>query len=409
MTGIRSLQTIVAAALAGTFLLVACAPASPQAPTGASSAPTTAAAPAAAAPSTAPAAAASGGTIKLVGVGPMTGSNAEFGGDLRNGAQMAIDEINAAGGVGGKKLTADFFDDEAKPEAAASAAQKIASDTSVFAVIGHVNSSCTLAGLPIYTRAGLTEISGDSTNPNITHQGNKNFFRIIVNDALAGPETVKYAVNTLGKKKLGIIYENTDYGKGLVDASKPTAQQLGADLVATETYTMGTDKDFSAQLTKIKAAQPEVLIHYGNYGEGGPIMAQAAKIGLNVPRLVEGGDQDNQFIELAGKDAVEGVILFSTWDPTSQLPTAKGFQEKYKAKTGQDSTEWSAYNYDIVYLLKAAIEKGATKETLPTVLHGLKLDGVTGHTEFDDNGDVVGKQLFVLTIKGGKFVTPSSS
>lgn len=170
-----------------------------------------------------------------------------------------------------------------------------------------------------------------------THQGNKNFFRIIVNDALAGPETVKYAVNKLGKKKLGIIYENTDYGKGLVDASEPVVQQLGAEIVASETYTMGADKDFSAQLTKIKAAQPEVLIHYGNYGEGGPIMGQAAKIGLNVPKLIEGGDQDQQFIELAGKDAVEGTTLFSTWDPNSQVPSAKGFEAKYKAKTGQDS------------------------------------------------------------------------
>ncbi|MBV8987322.1 MAG: ABC transporter substrate-binding protein [Solirubrobacterales bacterium] len=392
------------------FLSLACAPAAPQAAPAATSAPAAGngAAQVTSGPTAASAAAPSGGTIKLAGVGPMSGSNAQFGTDLKAGMQLAMDEINAAGGIGGKQVVADFYDDEGKPESAASVAQKIAGDPDVFAVVGHVNSSCTLAALPIYSRAGLTEISGDSSNPTITHQGYKTFFRTLVNDALAGPSTVTYAVNTLGKKKLGIIYENTDYGKGLMDASQPVIQQLGAQVVDAETYTMGTDKDFSAQLTKIKAAQPDVLIHYGNYGEGGPIMAQAAKIGLNVPKLVEGGDQDQQFIELAGKDAVEGVNVFSTWDPNSQIPAAKGFQDKYKAKTGQDSTEWSAYNYDIVYLLKMAIEQGATRETLPDVLHTIKQDGVTGHTEFDANGDVTGKQLFVLTIKDGKFVTSQS-
>jgi branched-chain amino acid transport system substrate-binding protein len=356
-----------------------------------------------------PALAAAGGeTIWIAGVGPMTGANSDLGQGLKRGINWAIEETNAAGGASGKKFSADFFDDEAKPEAAASAAQKIVSDPKYFAVIGHVNSSCTLAGLPIYARANLVEITGDSTNPTITKRGFKNFFRTIPTDAAQGPDMVNYAVKTLGKKNLAFIYENTDYGKGLVDASEPVVSKLGAKLLAKETYTLGVDKDFTAQLTKIKASKPDALFHYGNYGEGGPILNQAYRLGLtqdpNVAKLLAAGDQDYEIIKLAGADAIEGAYLFVFFNPSAKNPKAQAFGKMVMGKMNRLPTEYEAYNYEIVYVLKNAVEKGATRDTLANILHGLTFEGLAGTFKFDEYGDVVGKEQGLFIFKGGKEV-----
>jgi branched-chain amino acid transport system substrate-binding protein len=395
----------LAVGTSGMMLLAACTSAAPSTPTSAPAPAPPTSAPAPAAQTTKPAAvaattapAASGGTIKFAAVGPMTGTSADSGLSLRRGVELAMKEINAGGGIAGKTVAVDFYDDEAKPESAASVAQKIVSDSDVFAVIGHVNSSCVLAALPLYSKAGLTEVAGSASAPKITQLGYKSFFRINVNDSLAGPQTVQLAAK-LGKKRAAIIYENTDYGKGLLDASRDPAKAAGVEIVDEDTYTLGVDKDFAAILTKAKAANPDVMIHYGSYGEGGPMVGQAAKLGLNLQWLVD-GDQDPAFIDLAGKPS-EGVISFSGWDQNADLPVIKTFNTKMQPVVNRLANEWEAYHYDIPFIYKAAIEKGASKATLPQVLHTLKYDGVTGHTEFDDNGDVVGKQLYLLVVKDG--------
>jgi branched-chain amino acid transport system substrate-binding protein len=345
----------------------------------------------------------SSASIKFAAAMPLSGPNSEGGQRMRDGIQLAVNEINASGGIAGKTVTVDYYDDEGKPEAAASVAQKIVSDPDVFAVIGHINSSATLAALPLYARAGLTEISGNSSNPDITHQGYKNFFRVIINDSLQGPIVARYAIETLGKTKLALIYENTDYGKGVVDAMTPVVTQDGASIVASETYTKVQDKDFSAQLTKIKAAGPDALVHIGEYGEGGPIFGQAYRLGLttdpNLAKLAFDGDRQPALIELAGQDAVQGLLLFAAFNSLSDLQAT----QEFAAKLGHPPTEQEANNYDIVYILKKAIEQGATKETLPDVLHTISYDGVTGHIEFDENGDVKGKDMAVFVVNNGNF------
>lgn len=344
-----------------------------------------------------------GGSIKFAAAMPLTGPNSEGGQRMRAGIELAVNEINAAGGIGGNPVTVDYYDDEGKPESAASVAQKIVSDSDVFAVIGHINSSSTLAALPLYARAGITEVSGNSSNPDITHQGYKNFFRVIINDSLQGPILANYAVQTLGKKKLALIYENTDYGKGVVDAMTPVAAQDGADIVASETYTKVQDKDFSAQLTKIKAANPDALVHIGEYGEGGPIFGQAYRLGLttnaSLTKLAFDGDRQPALVQLAGSEAVQGLLLFAAFNSLSDLQATQEFAQKL----GHPPTEQEANNYDIVYLLKKAIEQGATKDSLPDVLHQISYDGVTGHIEFDENGDVTGKEMAIFVANNGTF------
>lgn len=347
-------------------------------------------------------------TIKFAAAGPMTGPSAETGARMRAGIELAVEEINAAGGIAGKKVVIDFYDDEGKPESAAAVAQRIAADPAVVAVIGHINSSASMAALPIYKRAGLTEISGNSSAHKLTHMGFDNIFRVIINDQGQAPVVAEHIVTKEGRKKIAIIYENSDYGKGAMESAAAKARELGAEVVATETYQPAVDREFAAQLTKIKAAGPDALILAGQYGEGGPIFNQAHRLGLTSDGkvLIAGFDglRQGAFIELAGAEAVEGLLIFASFNSLSDAPKTAEFREKTERLFGHAPTEQEAHNYDVVYIYKAAIEAGATKETMSQVVRGLSLEGVSGHLAFDENGDVKGKSMVIFTVKDGKFV-----
>lgn len=354
-----------------------------------------------------PAAGMAQGTVKLAAAGPMTGPSAETGQRMKAGIELAVKEINAAGGINGKTLVVDFYDDEGKPESAAAVAQKIASDAAVVGVIGHINSSATMAALPIYKRAGLTEISGNSSAFKVTHMGYDNIFRVIINDQGQAPVAMKHIVEKEGRKKIAIIYENSDYGKGAMESAKKTAESLGAKVVATETYQPGVDRDFAAQLTKIMAASPDALFLAGQYGEGGAIFNQAYRLGLTTDGKVLkagfDGLRQGPFIDLAGKDAVEGLLIFASFNSLSDAPKTAEFREKTLRLFGHPPTEQEAHNYDVTFIYKAALEAGATKETMTEFVRKTNMEGVSGHLQFDENGDVKGKEMVIFTVKDGKF------
>lgn len=347
-------------------------------------------------------------TIKFAAAGPMTGPSAETGARMRAGIELAVEEINAAGGIAGKQVVVDFYDDEGKPEGAAAVAQRIVSDPAVIAVIGHINSSASMAALPIYKRAGLTEISGNSSSHKLTHMGFDNIFRVIINDQGQSPVVAEHIITVEGRKKIAIIYENSDYGKGAMESASAKAKELGAEIVATETYQPGVDRDFAAQLTKIKAAGPDALILAGQYGEGGPIFSQAYRLGLTSDGsvLIAGFDglRQGAFIDLAGAEAVEGLLIFASFNSLSDAPKTAEFREKTQRLFGHPPTEQEAHNYDVMFIYKAAIEAGATKETMSQVVRGLEMEGVSGHLAFDENGDVKGKSMVIFTVKNGEFV-----
>ncbi|TPE48042.1 ABC transporter substrate-binding protein [Amaricoccus solimangrovi] len=347
-------------------------------------------------------------TVKLAAAGPMTGPSAETGQRMKAGIELAVEEINASGGVGGKTLVVDFYDDEGKPEGAAAVAQRIASDSEVIGVIGHINSSATMAALPIYKRAGLTEVSGNSSAWKVTHMGFDNIFRVIINDQGQAPVVIQQLVEVEGRKKIAIIYENSDYGKGALESATETAHALGAEIVAAETYQPAVDRDFAAQLTKIMAASPDALFLVGQYGEGGAIFNQAYRLGLttdgSVLKAGFDGLRQGPFIDLAGADAVEGLLIFASFNSLSDAPKTAEFREKTMRLFGHPPTEQEAHNYDVTYLYKAAIEAGATKETMSEVMRTMNMEGVSGHLQFDENGDVKGKEMVIFAVKNGEFV-----
>ena len=340
-------------------------------------------------------------------VGPMTGDSAAQGIQMQNAAKLAVQEINGSGGVGGKEFEFIVGDDVANPNQAVLIAQKFSSNKDILFVLGHNNSSCSISALPTWEKAGIPLISPTNTNPTITQLGHKNYFRVIVNDDLIIKQLSQLAVVELGFKNIAVIWENSDYGKGMRDVAVKAVPELGAKVLADETYVPAVDRDYSAQITKFKGAGVDCVLFLGEYTAGALFLKQAVNLGFNAKVVGSSGCSNPKLIEIAG-EAAEGFYATSGFDPNDkreqQAKFIKGFEAFSKDKPG----EWGAHAYDIVYMVKKAIEMGGTtREKLIQVLHqsDFEYDGVTGKIKFDANGDVPGKFSLVLKVVGGEFTT----
>ena len=340
---------------------------------------------------------------------PLTGDSAMYGETVRDGVQFAVDEINAAGGIDGKQIELVIEDDKGNNSEAAMVAQKLAEDDRLFCVIGHVNSSCTLVGIPIYADAGLTLMNTSSSAANITQQGFTNFFRTVISDDLQAPMMVRHVTENLGLRTVALMVPNSDYGLGLLSGTEECVDEYGAEIVATEMYVPNQDKDFSVQLAKIKQANPDALLILGDYNEAGLIIKQMDTAGMGDLPIVTTASCSNQImIDLAGADAAEGVFMLGYWDPERPEDIVQNFVTAWQEQhDGELPDERNAYGYEIPYILKQAIEEyGATRETLPDVLReNVEYVGPTGLNKFDENGDVTEKMQMVFVVHDGRFTS----
>ena len=341
-------------------------------------------------------------TIKLGFVAPLTGASAQDGESMKKGAQLAADLVNKKGGINGKTIELVAQDDKSDPKEAAAVANKFASDKSILAVVGHFNSSCTLAGAPIYNKAGVVEISPGSSSPAVSGIG-KYTFRTITTDAFQGAYLAKWAVKDEGFKKIAVVYENTDYGQGIAGVVEKEVTQMGAAVVAKEAYILGETKDFSAIVSKLKAANPDVIIIGGLYNEAALIAKQARRSGLTAPFMGVDAIYSDALVKL-GAEAVEGVMLTGFFHASNTNPAAQEFIKAYKEKYNEEPGTYAAYSYDAARLIIEAIEKGkADREGIQSYLASVKdFKGATGTTAFDDKHDCI-KEPLKLVIKGGKF------
>lgn len=339
----------------------------------------------------------------VVGVaGPLTGTSAQDGNDIKNGAALAADILNKKGGINGKKIDLVFEDDRSDPKEAANVANKLANDKRVLAVIGHFNSSCTLAGAPIYNKAGVVEISAGSTSPAVSQAGPFTF-RVIVTDAFQGDFVARWMVKDEGLKKIAILYENDDYGVGLKDVMTAKIPAYGGQVVATESYYLGETKDFTPYITKLRALNPDAVFIGGLYNEGALIAKQAADVGWKPPFFGVDGLYSQALVDLGGK-AVEGTRVAGFFHTAQPDPMVQQFVKDYKEKYKKDPGTYAAFGYDALMVVAAGIEKGGADRAAVmkylTTLKGLK--GVTGVNNFDENGDVI-KDPIKLVVKDGKF------
>ncbi len=353
----------------------------------------------------APAASPKAAKITLAMVNPLTGDAATYGVSHRKGLELALEEINKAGGVKGQQIELLTHDDAGDPKQAAAGAQKFADMKNVVTIVGSCLSSNTLAMVPITDKAKVPHSVVSSSSHRLSGMS-KYFFRMAVQDDKVGGLMVDLSQQKFKPKKMALLYLNNDYGKGLWTSTQAQAQKLGIAMTSTQAY-LATDKDYSALLTKIKAEAPEVLLVGSTYTDGGLIVKQAREMGLTMPIVGPTGLYSPKYMEIAGK-AVANTYFLGVFVPTNPDPKVQEFVKKYKEKYGMDPDTFAALAYDQGYVLKAALEKAAakgaiTRESMREAMAASGFKGITGTVTFDAKGDWVRPYLFV-TVENGKFV-----
>jgi branched-chain amino acid transport system substrate-binding protein len=302
-----------------------------------------------------------GGTIKVGVYGSLTGTTATFGESTVKGVQLALDELNAAGGIGGKKVTIISEDDQSKPEEAATAAQKLITQDHVIALIGEVSSSRSLAAAPIAQSNGGIMISPSSTNPEVTKKGNF-IFRTCFIDPFQGTVMAKFASTNLGLKRVAILTDvKNDYSMGLTQFFKVEfVGKLGGSVVGEQAYSEG-DSDFRSQLTSLKANNPEALYVPGYYTEVGLIARQARELGITVPILGGDGWVSDKLLEIGGP-ALNNSYYSNHFSNDSPDSSHQGFISRFKAKHGGNPDAIAGLAYDAARLLFDALKRLSTED-----------------------------------------------
>jgi len=345
--------------------------------------------------------------VNLGSIVPMTGGAATFGTSSKNGVTMAVEEFNAAGGamVNGVKTTINYIneDDTGAPEVGASAAQKLINQDHVIGIIGAVMSKVSLAVAPICQAAGVPEITPASTNPAVTLQGDY-IFRACFIDPFQGTVMANYVWNTLKLKTAAVLYDNgNDYNKGLAEYFKAGFEKLGGKIVDYEAFT-DEDKtiDYKAQLTKIKAANPEFLYLPNYYASAATILKQAREMGLNAP--AGGGDGwDSPDLVKIGGAAVEGGVFSNHFSKDDLSPKVQTFVKAYTAKFGEAPDALAALAYDAAGLFLDAFKTaGSIKGSdIRDAMKNTSYVGISGSYKFDENRDPI-KAAVILQIKNGQ-------
>ncbi len=344
--------------------------------------------------------------VKIGCAAPLTGDQAQIGIDMCNGVRLAIDHANEKQiGIPGHKIEIFALDDQHNPAQAVNVSKKFVSDLNVAAVVGHFNSSCTKPTSAVYHEAGMTQITPASTNPELSKQGFKTFFRIAATDDVQGPKGAEFAARELGVKKVFIIDDKTTYGKGLADEFEKRARSLEIEVLGHEGITQG-DKDFKPLLTKIKPLAPDLIYFGGIYPEGALLLRQARSLELPAPFMGGDGIATPIFIELASPALSEGTYATMVGGDMKKVPSAAEFIKSYEARYGEIG-QWSAYGYDAANILIQAIQKAGTKDR-KAVLKAMRefpsFQGVTGEVVFDKRGDNEKQFIGVFKVENGKLV-----
>lgn len=338
--------------------------------------------------------------VKLGLGSSITGPNAAVGAQMKNGAEQAVIDINAAGGILGEKVSISFGDDASDPKQGVSAANKFAGD-GVKAVVGHYNSSVSIPASEVYEEAGILQISPGSTNPTLTERKLWNVFRTCGRDDQQGAVAGDYIAKNYAGKKVAIIHDKTTYGKGLADETKKAMNAKGLTEVVYEGVNTG-EKDFSALVSKLKQNNVDIVYFGGLYTEGGLIVRQMRDQGLKAKMMSGDGIVSSEFAAIAGPGA-EGTLVTFSPDPRKN-PAAKEVVEAFKAKNIDPET-YTLYSYAAFQILKDAMEQAKTttdmKKVAEVIHSGRVFKTVIGDISYDKKGDVTRPDYIIYEWKKG--------
>jgi branched-chain amino acid transport system substrate-binding protein len=343
-------------------------------------------------------------TIKLGVVGPHSGDLASYGLPSVNAAKILTEQINAAGGIGGKKIELLVEDTVCDAKTATDVATKLVSDGAQI-VLGGICSGSTKAALPIYQDAGILVMSPSATNPGLTQSGDyNNFFRTIAPDDAQAKLDVDFALDKLGYTKIAVVHDKGDYGKGFAEFAKKFLEESGkAEVVLFEGVTPGA-VDYSAIVQKVKRSGAEAVMFGGYHPEASKIITMMKKKRLNADFISDDGVKDITFIKVAGKFA-EGAYASGPMD-TSKNPLSIAAVEAHKAEFNADPGAFYENAYSAVLAMTNAVEKAGSTDldALKKALQTEKVDTPVGTISFDEKGDAIGVGFSVYQVQDGTFV-----
>ena len=344
--------------------------------------------------------------IKVGFVAPLTGDQAPQGQDMLHGAQLAIEHARAMGPiVPGYRLELVALDDQRNPTQAVAAAKKLVADPDVMAVIGHLNSSCTMPASAIYYQARLLQITPVSSNPQISRQGFDTFYRTCATDDLQGPAAALFAMRELNARAIFLLDDMTTYGRGLANEVEKKLRARGVRVLGHEGLTQG-DKDFVPLLTKIKSLHPDLVYFAGMFPEGALLIKQRAEVGLNGFFMGGDGLFDPTLVRLTTPQAADGIYLTTIGSDIHQIPTAQAFVREYESRFGPLGA-YGAYAYEATSIAVRAIQQAGRHdraEVLAAMKHLKESPGLFGVQRFDRHGDSLIRDIGIFTVKDGKFV-----
>jgi len=341
-------------------------------------------------------------TVKIGFLGAKTGGHAIFGLGTLKGIEMAIEEVNASGGVLGKQLELVAEDHGSKQEEMATITQKYVERDKVVAIIGDPTTGGTKTAAPIAQENEVVIMSAGSTGSGVVEIG-EYVFRDTLLDSVAAPATMDYVINEKGWKNIAVITSiNNDYSVGLSNIFKDAINEKGGTVVIEENIQDG-DTDFSAIVTKIKNTNPDVIVFSGYYTEGGLIMKEVRRQGMEDVVMVGGdGLQGEDFYKLGG-DAVVGSISYAGFSPEQPTPTTEAFIKKFQEKyDGAMPDLFSAQGYDAVMLIVEAMKQANStdpKEFHKTLAQIQNYEGVSGNISFQENREPMKSPVYLLTVK----------
>ncbi len=333
----------------------------------------------------------------------LTGGTASFGRTTHNGVLLAVEEINAGGGVKGKKIRLFTEDDRGQPQEAITAVTKLINQNKVKAVVGEVASSRSLAAGRVCQSAQIPMITPSSTNPQVTRLG-EYIFRVCFTDDYQGKVVARFARQDLKLSRVAVLVDNKqDYSKGLTESFTQEFSSLGGTVVATVAYESG-DTDFRGQLNQIRAKNPEAIFVPGYYNDVGLIAKQAREMGIKVPLLGGDGWDAPELLQVAGS-ALEGCYFSNHYSKDSPDPRSVAFVQAYRKRFGEDPNALAALGYDAMKLLADALGRAKSlepKDIREAIAETKNFPGVTGAITIDEDRNAV-KPAVILRITGGRY------
>ena len=335
--------------------------------------------------------------------GPLTGPNAQYGAQWKRGFDLALDQINGAGGVKGRPVQYVFEDSQSDPRQSVAVAQKLVADPRIVIELGDFASPASMAASPIYQRAKLVQFGFTNSHPDFT-KGGDHMWSNSTNQAEEQPHLAEFAAK-LGFKRPALLHLNTDWGRTAKDAFLKAAPGLGMEVVSVEGY-LSAEQDFRPTLVRARDAKPDGLVLLSYYADGALICRQARDTGLSLPILAGTSNYSPKFIELGGA-GVEGVYVMSTFFPGDPRPEVQAFVAAYRQKYDQEPDSFSAGAYDTMKLFAALCDRyGATREGMQAGLLDIKdvPSVIYGKVTFDPTTRrVQGANYRLLLVAGAAF------